>query len=194
MLSETQKHMARFHGDRDTRTRRSHLRRLRTSLAELRTDGVPAADCDTLRDAGRVLDRLLAALENDIHEARAIKRTWDTRLATATAALNTLPAESVADLVALAALAREIGSPRDLIERIEAYGWNYTARQLRRDALASLAHRCAGETGPVDLWTEKVRAALPAAADKNADLIRRINPLAVAEALHAASQPAGVNR
>lgn len=194
MLTVIEKSQARFHGDHGQRTRRSHLRRLRTSLAELRTDGVTPADCDALRAAGRVLDRLLAELENDIREARAIKRAWDTRLAAAAAALQTLPAESAAELVALAALAREIGSPRDLIERVEAYGWPYNARQLRRDTLASLAHRCAGETDPVDIWVEKVRAALPAAADQNADLIRRINTLAVAEQLRAASQPAGEPR
>lgn len=185
-----QKHMARFHGEREQKARRSHLRRLRTSLAELRGAGVPQPDHDTLREAGRVLDRLLAATENDIHEARAIKRAWDTRHAAATAALRTLPTGSVAEIVALAALAREIGSPRDLRERAEIYGWTYTARRLRNDALASLAHRCAGEAEPVEIWVEKLRAALPDATAKHADLIHALNTLAVAEQMQRASQTA----
>lgn len=190
MLSEIQKSMARFDGGKPLAARRSHLRRLRTSLAEVRGDaGMDTQDHHVLVLAASVLNRALARLENDIHEARAIKRTYDQRHAAAFKTLATLPAVAVADVIALAELDRQIGHPRMLLDEIQRHGWGYTAAQLRRTAIDGLAHSCASGTEPVDLLVEKLRAALPAAAAKHADLIRTINTLAVAEQLQRAGQP-----
>ena len=190
MLTESQKSSARWHGADGPKKRRSMLRRLRTQLLELRGDAsVPMADYDTLREAGRVLDRMLATVGNDIAEATNIKRDWDRAIEAATCAIEAIPLDSVADVIALAELARELGAPDWAIDAVNDYGWPRERRRLTRESVATLARRCANEAADAAGFVAKVRAAMPAAAEKHADLITRITTLAVAEKFEAAANP-----
>lgn len=190
MLSDLQKSMARFDGGKPLATRRSRLRGMRTTLAELRDEAACTdANKEDLYKGIRAISRILDETETDLNEAKRIKRTYDQRHAAAFKTLATLPAVAVADVIALAELDRQIGHPRMLLDEIERHGWDYMAAQLRRTAIDGLAHICASGTEPVDLLVEKLRAALPAAVDKHAGLIRTINTMAVAEQLQRAGQP-----
>jgi len=193
MLSDAQKSAARYHGAQALKNRRSHLRRTRTALVDVRADAaMPDDDHETLGKACRALDRRLAALEADINEAASIKRDYDKRVDEATRALQAIPLSAVADVIALAELDHNLGRPAALLEDIEQYGWDTIAHQHRGEAIAGLARRCACETAPAAEFVGGVRAAMPAAAARHTDLIQRINTLAVAQTIErAARQPAG---
>lgn len=193
MLSEIQKSRARFDGGKPLATRRSRLRGMRTTLAELRDEAACTdANKEDLYKGIRAISRILDETETDLNEAKRIKRTYDHRRAAAFEALATLPAAAVADIIALAELDRQLGAPRMLLEDIESYGWNYMAAQLRRTAIDGLSQRCASDfTVSVEQCVETLRAALPASAAKRADLIQTINTQAVAEQMQRASQPIG---
>lgn len=180
MLTQAQKDSARWHGEGNLSNRRRHVRALRTSLMNLRTeDKLPEDDYTALQQAGRVLDRMLNEIEADIKTARFIKRDYDTRIAAAKTALATLPQSSVADIVALGELARELGSPALLLDGVERCGWPYMAASIKRAAIDWLAHRCVSE----GKTAAEIAAAMPEAAARHADLIRQINTLAVAHTL-----------
>lgn len=184
MLTETQISHARFYGAQDQANRRRHLRQLRTSLFNLRTDAaVQPDDHKTLAQTLRVLDRMLVGVEADLTAAKNIKRDWDQHVSLAHALLMAIPLPGVADVIALGELAREIGHPRGLIDDIERNGWTYTANALKREALDTLASRCAYEAKPPTEFVDNVRATMAAAAEKHADLIRQINTIAVGQQL-----------
>lgn len=193
MLSEAQQSAARYHGATELTSRRSHLRRLRTSLIEVRgSSAMVDDDHATLGKACRVLDRLLQALEADINEAKRIKRDWDQRVTAATAALLAIPLAGVADVIALAELDHSVGRPHALLEDIAYSGWNAMGESLRREAINGLASRCASSTTPASEFVAAVRDAMPLAAAKHAELVQQINTLAVAQSLERTTrQPAG---
>lgn len=194
MLSDAQKSEARWRGAEMLVKRRSHLRRLKTSLHELRRDACSTdADREDLYKGMRALDRMQTALEADINEAKAIKRDWDKRVADATQALQALPIAGVADVIALAELDHSLGRPAALIEAVEHFGWAHVDGYRRREAIAGLARRCASDASPPAKFVAAVRDAMPQAAARHADLIQRINTLAVAQQIErAAHQPGGL--
>ncbi|KVW92634.1 hypothetical protein [Thiobacillus denitrificans] len=193
MLTDSQKDRARFDGGKDQANRRRQLRQLRTGLINVRRDAaMPTDDNVALTEAVRALDRLLVEVENDLSAAKNIKRDWDQHVALAHALLVAIPLPGVADIIALGELAHEIGYPRMLLNDIENYGWNHAAATLKRNALDSLAHRCASDAKPPTEFVAAIRATMPAAAARHADLIRQITTLAVSEQLQkTAAQPAG---
>lgn len=192
MLTETQKSRARFHGAQEQANRRRHLRQLRTSLFKVSVDAaLGAEDNKTMSQTLRILDRMLVGLEADLTHAKNIKRDWDRHVALARALLTAVPLPHVADVIAAGELAREIGHPRMLVDDIERNGWAHVGQTIKRNALDTLANRCAYQATDPTKFVASVRAALPAAAERHADLIRQINTLAVAETLQQMAQPAG---
>lgn len=192
MLTPMQQSSARFDGGKPLAMRRSRLRGLRTALGDLHNQptGSDSDKQDLLRGMAAITS-ILAELETDIAEAKRIKRAYDQRHAAAAEALATLPAATVAEVIALAELDRQIGSTSMLLADVESYGWNYVAANMRQSAVAGLAHRCASDTNAIARCVEHLRGGLPAAAERRADLIRSITTLAVAEQIQRASQPQG---
>jgi hypothetical protein len=196
MLTESQKSIARFNGGQDQTNRRRHLRQLRTSLFNVRSDAaLQPADHASIAQTLRVLDRLLAEVQSDLAAAKNIKRDWDKHVSMAYTLLDAIPLAGVADVIALGELARELGSPRLLLEDIGHFGWHYKAGSIMNESLATLSRRCASDQKDPTEFAASVRAAMPAAAAKHADLIRQITTLAVAQQMEAsARQPQGGTR
>ena len=184
MLTESQKSAARYHGGQEQTNRRRHLRQLRTSLFNVRTDAaLQPADHASIAQTLRVIDRLLAEVQADLATANTIKRDYDKHTSLTRALLDAIPLTGVADVIALCELDRQLGRPDLLLDDIKRNGWAYTAAAFKRQALDGLAHRSAyGQKDPTE-FVAGVRAAMPAAAEKHADLIRRINTLAVSQQL-----------
>lgn len=185
MLTDTQQRHARSDGGAEFANRRRHLRQLRTSLLKLRGEGeqVAMADYDALRDACRAIDNMLRATEANLTEAKAIKRAWDKAIADATRALETIAAPGVADVIALADLGGQLHFRAGVIDDIEYHGWKYQAASFVRQAVLQLAWDCARQDRRPAEFADEIRAAMPAAAEKNAELIRQINPIAVGQML-----------
>lgn len=185
MLTDTQQRHARSDGGAEFANRRRHLRQLRTSLLKLRGEGeqVAMADYDALRGACKALDNMLRIAEANLTEAKAIKRAWDKAIADATRALETIAAPGVADVIALADLGGQLHFRSGVIEGIEDYGWKYQAAVFVRNARDQLAWDCAHKNRRPAEFADEIRAAMPAAAEKNAELIRQINPIAVGQML-----------
>ena len=185
MLTDAQQRHARSDGGAEFANRRRHLRQLRTSLLKLRGEGeqVAMADYDALRGACKALDNMLRIAEANLTEAKAIKRAWDKAIADATRALETIAAPGVADVIALADLGGQLHFRSGVIEGIEDYGWKYQAAVFVRNARDQLAWDCAHKNRRPAEFADEIRAAMPAAAEKNAELIRQINPIAVGQML-----------
>lgn len=196
MLTGIQKSRARFDGGQEQSNRRRHLRQLRTSLFNVRSDAaLQPDDHASIAQTLRVLDRLLSEVQADLAAAKNIKRDWDKHVSLAYALLDAIPLAGVADVIALGELARELGSPRLLLEDIEHFGWHHKAGSIMNESLATLSRRCASDQKDPAEFVATVRAAMPAAAAKHADLIRQITTLAVAQQMDAAArQPQGGTR
>lgn len=185
MLTDTQQRQARSGGGAEFANRRRHLRQLRTSLLKLRGEGeqLAMADYDALRDACQVIDNMLRATEANLIEAKTIKRAWDKAIADATRALGAIAAPSVADVIALADLGRQLHFRSGVIDDIEYRGWKCQAAIFVREAVEQLAWNCASQNRRPAEFADEIRAAMPAAAEKNAELIRQINAIAVGQML-----------
>lgn len=184
MLTESQKSAARYHGGKEQTNRRRHLRQLRTSLFNVRNDAaLQSSDHASIAQTLHVLDRLLAEVQADLAAANTIKRDYDKHVALTRALLDAIPLTGIADVIALCELDRQLGRPDLLLNDIECNGWDYTSSTLKRQALDGLAHRGAyGQRDPTE-FAASVRAAMPAAAEKHAALIRQITTLAVSQQL-----------
>lgn len=185
MLTDTQQRHARSDGGAEFANRRRHLRQLRTSLLKLRGEGgqVAMSDYDALRDACYAIDNMLRIAEANLTEAKAIKRAWGKAIADATSALEAIAATGVADVIALADLGGQLHFRSGVITDTEDYGWKYQAATFVRQAVEQLAWNCARQNRRPAEFADEIRAAMPAAAEKNAELIRQINTIAVGQML-----------
>jgi hypothetical protein len=113
-----------------------------------------------------------------------IKKAFDDHIAKAEKALRALPLDGIENTIAIAELAGQLKPYMRMytpLEAAERYGCKNSLAGLRNAAIASLADDCAREGVQPAGFADRVLMSLPAAAAKNADLIRELNTIAVAE-------------
>lgn len=191
MLTDYQKSTARHDGGKKLANRKSHLARVGSALHSLiaaqdttAADGLTAEDRQILASAAAVVDRLTRALAGDVRDAKRIKTEYDRRCHAATQALRAL-VSTPADTVALAALAeprRNFDDVATEYERMPRWA-KPEVETLLRDAVAILADRIALRmTDREEVPTAQIAALaadLPAARERHAEVIRRIQAVLV---------------
>lgn len=195
MLTDTQKSQARYDGGKPIADRKAHLARAATAMRKVISDpSVPAiptitlGDATAMRKALAVMDKIIAQLEQDAREANAIKADYERRLKDAWDALGKLPSSAVDDVVAVASIA--MAGLSDLKALTNGTSRTYhpyrpdvqwALRQAARDAVYSLAIAVANRQLDPAAYAESVRGEMQAHKDRHAELIQKLNTLAVAE-------------
>ena len=186
MLTEMQKHAARFHGSESIKRQRTGLRRLRTSLATL-CETASDADALTLEQACRIVARMAQDTADDIREADRIRKQWVARRESAAQALLRLPATSSANIVALLHAAHLNYEIKLLFDNANDLGWASAAQNARADAIADLTHRYASGDLELDVFMARLDTTMAEGRARHADLIATLTTLAVSQQLEAAA-------
>lgn len=184
MLTDTQKSHARYEGGKPISDRKAHLARAATAMRKVISDpnGLTLGDAAAMRKALTVMDKVIAQLERDAREANAIKADCDRRTKAALESLGKLPSSAVDDVVALASIAMELSDLKALA--FGRYGGGSVQLALRdavRTAVSSLAYKVASKQLDPAAFAESVRGEMQAHKDSHAELIQKLNTLAVAE-------------
>lgn len=202
-LGDFQRDRARHTGGKEIADRKRHVSQLETGLRNLVADcerrsntevGYRTADVvwdvvsvdelKALQRAAEALHKVAASLDKAAAEAKRIKADYDAHVEQAQAALGKLP-KGVADIVALSACAQRTPVYHWTLERMRARPREVLddLNDIRREAISTLAHRCAREGIQPAGFADTIRLAMPAAAEKHAALIGELNALAVAAQL-----------
>lgn len=193
-LTQWQQDLARFDGGKDLTNRKRHLAQVKSALLTLCTEiesginpaGMTATEAKTLREAARLVAGVESAYAKDAAEAKRIQSDWEARHKLAMKTLLTLPHEAPEDVIALAALSGDL-QPAYLLRDCVKWGWQSKVRDLQREAISTLAHRCANQATPPHKWCKDLAAQMPTAKTKHAALIAQVNALAVQDRLQRAA-------
>lgn len=193
-LTTWQQSSAKHDGGKAIANRKSTLARVAGSLDKLIKDAgaedladiLSPKDVEILRQANGIVRKVVQAMTRDVAHAKRIKAQWESSHKLATKALLTLPHEAPADVIALAAMSGDL-KPSYLLRDCVKWGWQSTLRDLQREAISTLAHRCANQTTPPHQWVQALAAEIPAAKSRHADLIAQVIAMAVANTLQRAA-------
>ena len=191
MLNDRQREQARYDGGKEIANRKRHLAHVGTALLNLHHDCstagplarmVDADDLNALAAAQRVIRAVERQLADDAREAKRIKDTHERRLEEASAAIGKLPSIAIDDIVALASIAGELSELNALVAgRYASVEIQWALRDVTRSALSWLAYKVARDQLDPAAYRESVRGEMQAHKDRHAELIQKLNTLAVAE-------------
>lgn len=184
MLNESQKSQARHEGGKPIADKKAHLARAATAMRKVIGDpsGLTLGDVTAMHNALKVMDKVIAKLDQDARAANAIKKDHERRFKEALEALDHLPSIAIDDIVALASIAGELSDLKALAAgRYAGVETQWALRDVIRSALSWLAYKVARDQLDPAAYRESVRGEMQAHKDRHAELIQKLNTLAVAE-------------